>query len=220
MGCSRVIPVKIPLEVCPALVTKLRSSPNSGTMLHTMWSPFRLKVELSPVPPSSRASTRAGYAFSVEFDQVVSSCARFSSIPSPPACLPSPMAIDTVPPWPYLSVFVVREPEKLPFGKVLTLGPSSTFLQTSLFFLASLYHVPYFIMEDLSIYHDSNLLHFQEPMSRYGPGGFHPVRLGDTFKDGRYKIHHKLGWGGFSTVWLAKDKKYVTVPRESHSVSC
>jgi hypothetical protein len=28
-----------------------------------------------------------------------------------------------------------------------------------------------------------------ESMSGYRPGGFHPVRLGDTFKDGRYKIH-------------------------------
>jgi serine/threonine-protein kinase SRPK3 len=71
-------------------------------------------------------------------------------------------------------------------------------------------------MEDLSVYHDSDLLHNQEQMSKYRPGGFHPVRLGDTFKGGRYKIHHKLGWGGFSTVWLAKDKKYVTVRRESH----
>ena len=68
-------------------------------------------------------------------------------------------------------------------------------------------------MEELSIYYDSNLLYNQEDMSKYRPGGFHPVRLGDTFKDGRYKIHHKLGWGGYSTVWLAKDKKYAAVKR-------
>jgi serine/threonine-protein kinase SRPK3 len=55
-------------------------------------------------------------------------------------------------------------------------------------------------------------------MLGYRPGGYHPVCLGDTFKGGRYKVHHKLGWGGFSTVWLAKDKEYVR--RESHSVSC
>ena len=65
-------------------------------------------------------------------------------------------------------------------------------------------------MEDLSIYHDSNLLYDQEEMSKYQPGGFHPVCLGDTFKDDRYKIHHKLGWGGYSTVWLAKDTVYNT----------
>ncbi|KAK9426952.1 kinase-like protein [Lipomyces doorenjongii] len=62
-------------------------------------------------------------------------------------------------------------------------------------------------MEDLSIYRPCNLLHTEEKLSRYQPGGYHPVCLGDTFKDGRYKIHHKLGWGGFSTVWLAKDRK-------------
>jgi len=36
--------------------------------------------------------------------------------------------------------------------------------------------------------------------------GYHPVRLGDTFKDGAYEVVHKLGYG-FSTVWLVKDKK-------------
>ncbi|KAK0101452.1 hypothetical protein ONS95_006625 [Cadophora gregata] len=60
-------------------------------------------------------------------------------------------------------------------------------------------------MNDLSIYCPSNLLYSQENMSRYKPGGFHPICLGDTFKEGRYKIHHKLGWGGCSTVWLAWD---------------
>lgn len=66
-------------------------------------------------------------------------------------------------------------------------------------------------MDDLSIYHPSNLLYTQEQMSRYKPGGFHPVCLGDTFKEGRYEICHKLGWGGYSTVWLAYDKLYVTL---------
>ncbi|KAL9128243.1 MAG: hypothetical protein Q9175_007563 [Cornicularia normoerica] len=64
-------------------------------------------------------------------------------------------------------------------------------------------------MEDLDIYHPNDLLHTQENFSRYRPGGFHPVCLGDTFQDGRYEIHHKLGWGGFSTVWLAKDKQRI-----------
>ena len=74
-------------------------------------------------------------------------------------------------------------------------------------------------MEDLSIYCDSNLLYNQEDMSKYCTGGFHPVCLGDTFKDGRYKIHHKLGWGGYSTVWLAKDSKYVNMKHNLHCVS-
>lgn len=44
-----------------------------------------------------------------------------------------------------------------------------------------------------------------EPLNRYRVGGYHPFLLGDLFKDGRYKVLHKLGWGGYSTVWTAKD---------------
>lgn len=39
----------------------------------------------------------------------------------------------------------------------------------------------------------------------YRIGGYHPVVLGDKFKNGRYVILRKLGWGHFSTVWLAED---------------
>lgn len=46
-------------------------------------------------------------------------------------------------------------------------------------------------------------------MLNYRPGGYHPVALGDSLKDGRYKIRHKLGFGKFSTVWVARDCKYV-----------
>jgi serine/threonine-protein kinase SRPK3 len=44
-----------------------------------------------------------------------------------------------------------------------------------------------------------------EDIERYERGGFHPVHLGDRYDGGRYKIIHKLGAGGFSTVWLAQD---------------
>jgi hypothetical protein len=74
-------------------------------------------------------------------------------------------------------------------------------------------------MEDLSLYYESTLLYNQEDMSKYRPGVSHPVRLGDTLKDGRYKIHHKLAWGGYSTVWLATDKKYTAAKRYFRSVS-
>ncbi|VVB16798.1 unnamed protein product [Arabis nemorensis] len=39
----------------------------------------------------------------------------------------------------------------------------------------------------------------------YRRGGYHAVRVGDTFKNGSYVIQSKLGWGHFSTVWLAWD---------------
>ena len=44
-----------------------------------------------------------------------------------------------------------------------------------------------------------------EPLEWYRKGGYHPTHLGDRFKDGRYKVVHKLGWGGHATVWLARD---------------
>jgi serine/threonine-protein kinase SRPK3 len=60
------------------------------------------------------------------------------------------------------------------------------------------------------LYGTSNLLLFkEETILDYEPGGYHPVVLGDTLKNGRYKIYHKLGHGGFSTVWVARDAVYV-----------
>jgi serine/threonine protein kinase len=44
-----------------------------------------------------------------------------------------------------------------------------------------------------------------EDLERYAPGGFHPVHIGDTFNH-RYKVIHKLGSGGFATIWLARDR--------------
>ncbi|KAJ4163581.1 hypothetical protein LMH87_005302 [Akanthomyces muscarius] len=51
----------------------------------------------------------------------------------------------------------------------------------------------------------SNLLWNQEFLTCYGPNGCHTVCLGDTFKDGRYKVVRKLGYDNSSTVWLAQD---------------
>jgi len=53
-----------------------------------------------------------------------------------------------------------------------------------------------------------------ESFKGYVPGGYHPVHLGDELANGRYRIVHKLGYGAYSTVWLARDQraeKYVAV---------
>jgi len=34
----------------------------------------------------------------------------------------------------------------------------------------------------------------------YKKGGYHPVQVGETYKDGKYLVLKKLGWGHFSTV--------------------
>ncbi|RKP00930.1 hypothetical protein CXG81DRAFT_3311, partial [Caulochytrium protostelioides] len=46
----------------------------------------------------------------------------------------------------------------------------------------------------------------EEDAAEYGPGGYHPVHPGDVFHHGRYVVLRKLGWGHFSTVWLALDR--------------
>ncbi|KAJ4837930.1 hypothetical protein Tsubulata_022523 [Turnera subulata] len=44
-----------------------------------------------------------------------------------------------------------------------------------------------------------------EGIDSYRKGGYHAVRIGDQFAGGRYIAQRKLGWGQFSTVWLAYD---------------
>lgn len=41
----------------------------------------------------------------------------------------------------------------------------------------------------------------------YRKGGYHPVSIGEWYGKRRYQVVKKLGWGHFSTVWLAKDVK-------------
>jgi len=47
---------------------------------------------------------------------------------------------------------------------------------------------------------------FIENVEGYKPGGFHPVAIGDVFAGGRYRVVHKLGYGGSSTNWLARSQ--------------
>ncbi|KAL0923467.1 hypothetical protein M5K25_007525 [Dendrobium thyrsiflorum] len=46
-----------------------------------------------------------------------------------------------------------------------------------------------------------------EGVDAYRKGGYHAVRPGDPFAGGRYIAQKKLGWGNFSTVWLAYDTR-------------
>lgn len=53
-----------------------------------------------------------------------------------------------------------------------------------------------------------------EDPDRYRWGGLHPVQIGDQLSESRYKIVHKLGFGSFSTNWLARDQhkdRYVSI---------
>ncbi|KAK1144165.1 hypothetical protein N8T08_005829 [Aspergillus melleus] len=45
-----------------------------------------------------------------------------------------------------------------------------------------------------------------ESLEKYRPGGYHPVMIGDILH-GRYRIVDKLGFGGYSTIWLAQDSR-------------
>lgn len=46
-----------------------------------------------------------------------------------------------------------------------------------------------------------------EDLDCYRKGGYHAVRVGDSFAGARFIAQRKLGWGQFSTVWLAYDTK-------------
>ncbi|KAF3402144.1 hypothetical protein DPV78_004665 [Talaromyces pinophilus] len=52
-----------------------------------------------------------------------------------------------------------------------------------------------------------------ESLEKYQPGGYHPVMIGDMLHQ-RYRIMDKLGFGGYSTIWLGLDtqsRQYVAI---------
>ncbi|KAI0023840.1 protein kinase-like protein [Xylariomycetidae sp. FL0641] len=44
-----------------------------------------------------------------------------------------------------------------------------------------------------------------EDVQLYNKGGHHPVHLGDFYHEDRFEVIHKLGYGGFGTVWFCRD---------------
>ena len=48
----------------------------------------------------------------------------------------------------------------------------------------------------------------EEDLKDYKKGGYHPVTIGEQFANRRYRVLSKLGWGHFSTVWLAWDSRH------------
>jgi serine/threonine-protein kinase SRPK3 len=65
-----------------------------------------------------------------------------------------------------------------------------------------------------------------ERVEEYRPGGFHPIVVGDLLAHGRYRVIHKLGFGGSSTIWLARDQqqkepgRLVTLKALRADISC
>ncbi|RYP83309.1 hypothetical protein DL769_001396 [Monosporascus sp. CRB-8-3] len=57
-----------------------------------------------------------------------------------------------------------------------------------------------------SFTHLHQRIQYVEEIRMYMPGGFHPVDIGDVIgtNDSQYEVVHKLGYGGFSTVWLVR----------------
>lgn len=52
-----------------------------------------------------------------------------------------------------------------------------------------------------------------EVLEEYQPEGYHPITVGDVLHN-RCQITDKLGFGGYSTVWIARDtylNRYVTL---------
>ncbi|KAI0120071.1 protein kinase [Nemania sp. FL0031] len=51
-----------------------------------------------------------------------------------------------------------------------------------------------------------NYIHGVERLDKYKPGGYYPIMINDVLHN-RYRIVDKLGFGGYSTIWLARDDR-------------
>lgn len=45
-----------------------------------------------------------------------------------------------------------------------------------------------------------------EKFHGFRPGGYFPINLQDELHNGQYRVIHKLGHGGYATVWLCRDQ--------------
>ena len=45
-----------------------------------------------------------------------------------------------------------------------------------------------------------------EDLEDYKRGGLHPIELGQRLGNGRFRVVHKLGYGGYGTVWACEDR--------------
>lgn len=69
-------------------------------------------------------------------------------------------------------------------------------------------------VEDSDFKFEYEFIEEVERLEQYKSGGYHPVALGDTLHNGRYRIVNKLGHGTYSTSWIARDvklDKYVAI---------
>jgi hypothetical protein len=67
-----------------------------------------------------------------------------------------------------------------------------------------------YIGEHFNVYFEREM----EFLENYVRGGLHPVGLVEVYSSpqAKYKIIHKLGWGEFSTVWLASVIDHLDAP--------